>query len=352
MTAATLRRVIAEAPSTVAVVDGLLGLDANPDPVLEAEPSIWADVLRRVDETTAAALHTEDPAAFLAFQRVLRRLCRMKTTTHRNAQDLSWHLNGLFTRMAGTWVEHERSLVPPAERPARDIESLIEQFCGYATSHWAADHPIFAFLGEQASHAQFVEFLVQERTIDSDFVDMVALTQIGFRGAMKTELARNFWDEMGDGDPLEEHGTMFDAGLVRVAAPDHEAEDDLIAGSLACGNLQYVLGLHRSYHLLSVGALGALETAVPIRFLQLRSGAQRLGLPDVVVHYYGNHVTADEIHSEGWVRRVVAPAIEDDPTAWDEILAGLHIRLSVAGRYCDQLLERLRAWEPVAPASL
>lgn len=46
--------------------------------------------------------------------------------------------------------------------------------------------------------------------VDGKFDDLIALAQLGIQDPkMKLALARNYWDEMGNGNPEDIHTTLF-----------------------------------------------------------------------------------------------------------------------------------------------
>jgi hypothetical protein len=52
-------------------------------------------------------------------------------------------------------------------------------------------------------------YLTQEAAGEAGFDDLVALTQVRLPDRPKMELARNYWDEMGRGNPKGMHGPML-----------------------------------------------------------------------------------------------------------------------------------------------
>jgi len=77
---------------------------------------------------------------------------------------------------------------------------------------------VYRWLARTASREEAVRFLAYEGGPDADFDDLVADCQIGLRGAAKGELARNYWDEMGDGKHTQVHTVLHERMARRSAS--------------------------------------------------------------------------------------------------------------------------------------
>ena len=345
-----LDALLREAPSVHEAITALTAVPVDPDPYLEAAPSTWQALLRRVDGLVERGLVDGDRAAALDFHRTLHALFRLATTAHVNDRELSWHLAGLRARMAKQWIAIEAdryACEPVAPMAAHEVEPWFRRL---VADNPAVDHPLYAFLEKEGDVDHFRYFMRQEASVDADFVDLLALTQLGFGELSKAELARNYWDEMGNGDSTWEHARMFAESLTGLGVGDL-GDDVLSLESLVCGNLLWATSFYRCYHRLSIGALGALETASPTRFQRLADAAKRLGLAEVVFNYYDMHVEADQSHSTGWVRNVVLPMVTADPAAAADIAVGVALRLGTSSRYCDAVYATLLARSPAEGAA-
>ena len=83
----------------------------------------------------------------------------------------------------------------------------------------------YRWLAKQASWAELVDFLAVEGGPDGGFDDLVAACQIGLRGSAKLELAQNYWDEMGGGDPDGVHTTLHERLVEAVRLPRVPRQD-------------------------------------------------------------------------------------------------------------------------------
>src|SRR5690606_25637317 len=116
----------------------------------------------------------------------------------------------------------------------------------------------------------------QEVAGEAGFDDLVALTQVRLPTCAKLEMARNYWDEMGQGHESGMHGPMLErlAGDLNL----RRGTAHVVVESLALGNLMVALAANRRYAYHSIGALGAIELTAPGRATHVNAGLKRLGL--------------------------------------------------------------------------
>ena len=242
----------------------------------------------------------------------------------------------------GKFVERERRLIAAAAAQApTDEDGFVAWFEELKATGPGQNDPLFPWLAEEATREEMIWFLTQEAAGEAGFDDLVALTQVKLPPQPKLELARNYWDEMGQGKRGGMHGPMLDA-LV------HELGIDT-AGccaweSLALANLMTALAMNRRYTYHSVGALGAIELTAPGRAEKVNAGLKRLGVGGEARRYFALHATLDVKHSIAWNREALRPLVAADPRAAQAIAEGALLRL-VAGQRC---FERYRAelWGP------
>ncbi|MFE9023546.1 iron-containing redox enzyme family protein [Streptomyces sp. NPDC007808] len=209
--------------------------------------------------------------------------------------------------------------------------------------HGSRRHPLYReYLRNEAGVEEFRFFLAQESNLDPRFDDILALMQLGVSGQQKLELAANYWDEMGNGDPADVHTAMFARALRTVGADDAYIAKNQLLETRISGNLSACLALSRRHYLKAVGFMGVTEYMVPIRFRDFVDGWRRAGLPEDGVRYHELHIGIDAQHASGWFKNVVKPLIRDDPRSGREIATGALIRLNSSLRYLDAVLAHLR----------
>jgi hypothetical protein len=196
---------------------------------------------------------------------------------------------------------------------------------------------LFPWLAEEATRDQIRWFFEQEAAGEAGFDDLVAYTQVKLPESAKLELARNYWDEMGRGNPKGMHGPMLDA-LVATLEVDPVIEKT-VWESLALANAMTAMATARRYAWHSVGALGVIELTAPGRSGMVAQGLRRIGLNDRQRRYFDLHAVLDVKHSEDWNREALRPLVEADPARAQAIAEGALIRLRCGAR----CFERYRA---------
>jgi heme oxygenase-like protein len=246
--------------------------------------------------------------------------------------------------LEGAWEEWETARVSPnliAAAPAGP-QAFRDWFIGLGEIHRRETRAFFDFLAEEASTAQMRYFFLQEGAVDTRFDDVIALTQVGLSGAPKMELAENFWDELGNGDPAAVHTTMFNQSLASLGWTGGIPYETLSWQSLANANLLLYFALVRRHCLRSVGCLGVLELTSPYRFQRMVDGCRRLGILDESIAYQKAHIGIDTEHGEGWVQNGVVPLVSEFENASREIALGALMRINVAVDYYQGVFEACR----------
>ena len=240
-------------------------------------------------------------------------------------------------RLEREYVEAERAEIAAlVQTVPTDANAFVVWFEALEESGPGQHDPFFPWLAEQASHEQMCWFLNQELAGEAGFDDLVALTQVKLPTRAKLELARNYWDEMGQGHAGGMHGPLL-GDLAR--ALDLQQRGETVWEALALGNLMVAFATARHYAYQSLGALGAIELTAPGRSVLVNAGLKRLGIAGAARRYYALHATLDVRHSASWNREVIAPLIADDPALAPRIAEGALLRLR-AGKRC---FDRYRA---------
>jgi pyrroloquinoline quinone (PQQ) biosynthesis protein C len=247
-----------------------------------------------------------------------------------------------WRRMEGELLERERSRVREraAEAP-RDATAFVAWFEALEHTGPGQGDPLFPWLRDHASRAQMRWFLRQEMAGEAGFDDLVALTQVRVPDRAKLELARNYWDEMGQGHAGGMHGPLLRrlGEALDVTGPaDHS---DIVWESLALGNLMIALALNRRTTYQSIGALGAIELTAPGRAEHVNAGLKRLGVAGDARRYFALHATLDRKHSAAWNAEVLAPLVQDDPGCAPAIAEGALLRLAAGARCFERYRHEL-----------
>ncbi len=226
----------------------------------------------------------------------------------------------------GVWLEAARAAV--AERAAqapRDPDGFVAWFEELDRTGPGQNDPLFPWLAETATRDEMCWFLTQEVAGEAGFEDLAALTQVRMPQRPKLEIARNYWDEMGRGNPKGMHGPLLDTLAHRLGlTPEVETT---VWESLALANTMAGLAASRRYAFQSMGALGVIEQTAPGRAALVALGLKRLGVPASDRHYFDLHSVLDVKHSAAWNKEALHPLVAENPDYAPAIAEGALMRL-------------------------
>jgi hypothetical protein len=234
-------------------------------------------------------------------------------------------------RLEGGLIEALRAEVAEEAAAApSDAAGFIAWFEQLKETGPGQSDPLFPWIAEEAGLEEVRWFLRQEAAGEAGFDDLVAYTQVKLPAGPKLELARNYWDEMGRGNPKGMHGPMLQV-LIDTLAIDPEI-DTTVWESLTLANAMTAMATTRRYAWHSVGALGAIELTAPGRSASTAAGLKRLGFTERERRYFMLHAVLDVKHSEDWNREALRPLVEEDPRRAVAMAEGALIRLKCGER--------------------
>ena len=216
-----------------------------------------------------------------------------------------------------------------AEAP-KNADGFVAWFEALERNGAGQNDPLFPWLANEAPREAMVWFLTQEVAGEAGFEDLVAMTQVKLPAQAKLELARNYWDEMGQGHPSGMHGPMLER-LARELALDPKAP--VVWEALALGNCMTAFAMDRRFTFHSVGALGVIELTAPGRAAMVNAGLKRLGVGGEARRYFALHATLDIKHSASWNKEVLRSLVIARPETALAMAEGALVRLE-AGRRC------------------
>jgi hypothetical protein len=243
-------------------------------------------------------------------------------------------------RLEGGFIEALRAEVAEAAAAApTGADAFIEWFEALQYEGPGQGDPLFPWLAEKASVGEISWFMEQEAAGEAGFDDLVAYTQVKLPARAKLELARNYWDEMGRGNPKGMHGPMLDVLIETLKLKP--SIDTTVWQSLALANAMTAMATNRRYAWQSVGALGAIELTAPGRSAATAQALRRLGFSAEDRRYFDLHAVLDVKHSEAWNKEALRPLVEEDPRRATAIAEGALMRLKCGercfGRYREHL---------------
>lgn len=302
--------------------------------------STFIPVAPRISNPVASEISEEALHQVLSASQA-RRLCPALESADLEGD---WAREIAVRRLEHAFVEAERAAVVPVVCgvPSEPTQ-FVRWFEGLEQTGPGQHDPLFPWLAESATHQQMCWFLEQELAGEAGFDDLVALTQVKLPSRPKLEMARNYWDEMGQGNEGGMHGPMLTA---LSAALQLRPGKGVVWQSLALGNLMVALATARHYAYQSVGALGVIELTAPGRSQLVNAGLKRLGIGGPARRYYALHATLDVRHSATWNREVLHPLVANNPAIAKAIAEGALLRLRAGQRCFERYRQELWTNQP------
>ena len=248
---------------------------------------------------------------------------------HPAVAGLKAHLESVFESALRDMDAERRWQLP--DDPAAALRAIAATDRVPSIYHWVA---------EEADRAQVVGFLAREGGPDAGFDDLVALAQIGLDGAPKHEMARNYWDEMGAGEPADVHTTLHQR-LVDVLEVPRIPRGGLSTGALLRSALTSYLAVNRVRQAELIGALGLIEIQAGPRCRKVLEGLRRVGAPTEALRFYKVHADVDPRHGRDWLEHVVTP-LSEDPATGLAVVQGARWRSVVNRRFFQEVARELR----------
>lgn len=292
-----------------ALADGGRGLEA----LAGADPVDWRDLL-----LTLSAIHDLHAAP-------LRQLDGRERLQHHPAvADIKWRLEErLVTELA------RRDAAAAWDLPKRPTAAMR------AIGARGQIPEIYEWLAHDADRREIVEFLSIEGGPDGGFDDLVAACQIGLDGTAKLELARNYWDEMGNGSLARVH-TELHRKLSRALGLSGPPREHQPVEALERSVLTGLLATNRWLQPEMLGALGLLELQAGPRCRKVVAALARIGAGEDALDFYAEHASVDPRHGKDWVDKAVAP-FDDDPRWAAGIVRGARWRSIVNAGFFDAM---------------
>ncbi|WP_055414030.1 MULTISPECIES: iron-containing redox enzyme family protein [Streptomyces] len=333
------------------VVEEVSSLLKRPAEDLDASVTIAERaVLRAAVSDLNARSAAGDPAAFYGQQLLLSRIYALSTQLPEGpTAEGSTFVHEVLRLLEQATAAAEDAALEPGALDAAPTEpsAYLSWLKKSAREHRVYKHPYYReFIRDHATADDLRNYVIQESVVDGRFDDLLATMQVGTSGDAKMEIAENFWDEMGNGDPSQVHTHLFNQIFRVFDIPAQELERSLTANALLSGNLAVLLCRYRHLYPEAVGFLGMTEWLAPERFVHVVHAWERLGLPDVGIVYHKLHITVDSRHAAGWFHNVVVPAATSERMR-RAIARGTLWRLNSSARYLDERMPDLATHRPV-----
>jgi hypothetical protein len=195
---------------------------------------------------------------------------------------------------------------------------------------------VYKWLARTAHWQDVVTFLALEGGPDAGFDDLVAACQIGLFGSPKMELATNYWDEMGNGDPAAVHTTLHDQLVAAIDLPRLSLRDQPVS-ALARTAFGGLLATNRWLQPEMLGALGLIELQAGPRCRLVLQALERCNAPAEALPFYEVHAEVDPRHGKDWLDKAITPTLEEHPDWSERIVRGAAWRAAVNAAFLDDV---------------
>ena len=242
-------------------------------------------------------------------------------------------------RCEAEWLaELEAMPAPEGHDRATDADELVAAMRALAARDRLPE--VYKWLANSAEWDEVVRFLALEGGPDAGFDDLVAACQTGLAGTPKMELAVNYWDEMGNGDPAEVHTTLHDQLVDAIAMPRIPLTDQPLSAlaRLALGGL---FATNRWLQPEMLGALGLIELQAGPRCRLVLNAFDRCGAPAAAYPFYEVHAEVDPRHGKDWLEKALVPTVVESPEWGPRILRGAGWRSAVNAAFLDEVSDTL-----------
>lgn len=233
-------------------------------------------------------------------------------------------------RLERAWLAELDAAWEQADVEVGDDDRAVEQVVAAMRAVAARDRlpKAYRWLAKDAVWDDVVRFLALEGGPDGGFDDLVAACQVGLSGSPKLELGKNYWDEMGCGDPAGVHTVLHQQMAVAVGMP-HVAREQLPVEALERTAMGGLLATNRWLQPEMVGALGLLELQAGPRCRLVVQAFDRLGAPEQAYPFYVEHAEVDPVHGKDWMDKAVVPLVAEAPHWGPRIVKGAWWRSQV-----------------------
>ena len=309
-----------------------------------------------MNEALAAALHDADAAALASIRHTEPSDARDRFATllaiyelHAApleqigaAARLQHHpvIAELKARCEQEWLDELGALDAPddVDMDAHSADAVVETMRALA----ARDRlpAVYKWLARTATWDEVVHFLALEGGPDAGFDDLVAACQVGLSGPAKMELATNYWDEMGNGDPAAVHTTLHDQLVAAIDMPYIPVAEQP-ASALARTALGGLLATNRWLQPEMLGALGLIELQAGPRCRLVLKALDRCGAPEAAYPFYEVHAEVDPRHGKDWLDKAVVPTVAQWPHWGPRIARGALWRSAVNAAFLDDVTDTM-----------
>jgi Iron-containing redox enzyme len=230
----------------------------------------------------------------------------------------------------GHVIEAERARArAEAETAPTQPRELVTWLAQLRERFDAQSEGLYPWLSQRASRREMSWFLAQELAGEERMADWLSLAQIEQGRRAKLEMARNYWDEMGQGNATATRAHLLEC-LERELLLD--ATHPPAWECLARSNLMMGLTCNRRYAFQAIGALGFLEATAGRAASALDAGLARLGVSAEARGFWAVRHRLAPLRAHAWYEHVVVPWVAQDARCARAIAEGALMRFAADAR--------------------
>jgi len=165
-------------------------------------------------------------------------------------------------------------------------------------SHRINSHPLLEEMNTQGLSKKCLKAFLENYYVNNRlFHVFIAALSLCTPMRKRTELANNFYDELGSGDSTMAHPVLFLKNFNSIRLPERITPEP---ESLSLVNAKtYAAFLCGDYHY-GMGGFGFIELTMPNQMRKILNGLTKTGLPKKDLEFWETHITIDEKHGEAW----------------------------------------------------
>ncbi len=177
-------------------------------------------------------------------------------------------------------------------------ELATQELADKAKSHRINFHPLLNELNDHGLPIDALRTFINNYYVNNRVFHLfIAALALSTPFERRTELANNFYDELGSGDNSMAHPALFFKNFATLGVPDYiipQAEALYLVNSKL-----FATFLSGDYHF-GMGGLGFIELTMPNQMTKILNGLKKSGLAESDLEFWELHIAIDEKHGKAW----------------------------------------------------
>jgi pyrroloquinoline quinone (PQQ) biosynthesis protein C len=181
-------------------------------------------------------------------------------------------------------------------------DAAIDELKAAALDHRIHSHPLLDYMAAEGLPPEAVQLFLDNYYVNNRVFHLhIAAQSLSAPFAMRAEMYKNLYDELGSGEPSEAHPLLFLRNYRTLHLPETIIP---LTGSIYLLNTKIYHTFLSGNVLQGVGGLGFLEIAMPAQMEKILAGLKKSNLPVKDLVFWELHITLDKEHGESWFDEV------------------------------------------------